>query len=126
MDGITTATVTAVIAVLIWYLRFTTKQQIEREIKHDEIQKEDRTFNRELITGALKDIHETGLKNAELNRESIEQQRNYQKVSVETLKTICDKLNGGTEGMKAIAKLKKIEVDDRKKKDIEVEEDRRK
>jgi len=79
-----------------------------------------------LITGALKDIHETGLKNAELNRESIEQQRNYQKVSVETLKTICDKLNGGTEGMKAIAKLKKIEVGDRKKKDTEMEEDRRK
>lgn len=136
MDGLTTGTVTGIVLVLIWYLKYTTRQntkretdayneRMKREEKHDEIQKEDRDFNRGLITGALKDIHNTGLENAELNRKSIAKQKNYQKESVLTLKIIADKLNGGTEGMRAITKLKEIDKKDRRKVDKKVEVDRR-
>ena len=114
MDGITACSVSAMIGVLIWYLKQSTKQQCEREKKHDEMQKDDRDFTRELVTGTLKEIHETGLKNAEMNRSSIDLQKSYQKESVGTLKIICERLNGGTEGQRAIKAMKVI--DERKKK----------
>jgi len=123
MDGITAGTVTGIIGVLIWYLRYTTKENVRREKKHDVIQKEDRDFTRELITGTLKDIHSTGLKNAEMNRKSIDMQKAFQKKSVSTLQTICERLNGGTEGMRAIKTLKAI---DRRGKIKKVEVERRK
>jgi len=114
MDTITAATVTAIIGVLIWYLKFTTRQQSIREDKHDKIQAEDREFTKELITGTLKDIHKTTVHNSELNRKCISMQKQFATETVGTLRTISDRLNGGTEGMKAIASLKAI--DERKKK----------
>jgi len=126
MDGITAGTVTGVIGVLIWYLRYTTKESAKREKKHDVVQKEDRDFSRKLITGALKDIHKTGLKNAEMNRKSIDMQKAFQKESVSTLQTICERLNGGTEGMRAIKKLKEYKKKDRRKVVEVVEIERRK
>lgn len=126
MDGLTAGTVTGIIGVLIWYLRYTTKQNIEREKKHDDMQKEDRDFSRELITGTLKNIHTTGLKNAEMNRKSIEMQKVYQRESVGTLKTISERLNGGTEGMRAIARLKKIGNKNQRKVSKKVKSERRK
>lgn len=115
MDTITAATVTAIIGVLIWYLRFTTRQQVIRENSHDKIQAEERLFNRELITGTLKEIHSIGIKNSELNRKSISMQKQFATETVGTLKILCDRLNGGTEGIKAIASLKAM---DERKKDI--------
>jgi len=126
MDGITAGTVTAIIGVLIWYLRYTTKESAKREKKHDILQKEDRDFSRELITGTLKDIHSTGIKNAELNRKSIDMQKAFQKESVSTLRTISERLNGGTEGMRAIKRLKEIGNKDQRKVDKKVINDRRK
>lgn len=111
------------VGLMVWYLKHTTRQQSEREKKNDEIQQEDRKFSRGLITNTLKDIHNTGLKNAELNRKSISMQKNFQKESVGTLKTICDRLNGGTEGMKAIKALKVI---DQRKKSKKIKVERRK
>ena len=130
------ALIISLVGVLIWYVKYTTRQtakretdayeeRAKREATHDKIQKEDRDFSRQLITGALKDIHNTGIKNAELNRKSYRLQKDYQKESVGTLKTICDRLNGGTEGMKAIAKLKVINKKDRRKVSKKVEVERR-
>ena len=112
MEVVTAGTVTAIIGVLIWYLKYTTRQQVIREANHDKIQKEERMFNRNLITNTLKEIHSTGLKNAKLNRES-----------VGTLKTLCNKLNGGTEGIRAIASLKAI---NERKRNSKVKGERRK
>ena len=136
MDGVEIAALTTLVGVLVWYVKYTTKQtakresdayieRTKREEKHDKIQKEDRDFNRGLITGALKDIHDTGLKSAEMNRKSYRLQKDYQKESVGTLKTICERLNGGTEGIKAIAKLKEINSKNRRKKDKIVKVERR-
>ena len=136
MGGVEITALTTLVGLLVWYVKYTTKQtakresdayveRTKREEKHDKIQKEDRDFNRGLITGALKDIHDTGLKSAEMNRKSIAIQKNFQKESVGTLKTICDRLNGGTEGINAITKLKEINKKDRRKKDKKVEVERR-
>ena len=124
----------AFVLLMIWYVRFQTKQQAiregkiadqqaKREDKHDKIQTEERNFNRTLITGTLKEIHNNGLKNAELNRKSINMQKQFSKESVETLKNISDRLNGGTKGVKAIASLEAI---NERKKDSKVEVERRK
>ena len=123
MEVITASSVVAIIGVLIWYLKYTTRQQVVREDKHDAIQAEDRAFNRELITGTLKEIHATGIKNSELNRKSISMQKQFAKESVETLKNISNRLNGGTKGERAIAALKSI---DERKKETKVKVDRRK
>ena len=75
MNGITTAVVTAIILVLIWYLKTMTKHQVERENKHDDErikreekrdkeQKEERDYYRNLIDGGM-------LKNATLNAKGI-------------------------------------------------------
>ena len=115
----------AFVLIMIWYLRFTTQQNVKREIKHDTIQKEDRDFNRELITGALKGIHKTGLENAEMNRKSIGLQETFQKENVAALKTIVERLNGGTAGMRAIKRLKEIGNKDQRKINKKVKVERR-
>ena len=134
MEKIIAWLVPAIVGVLIWYLKTSTKQnakrennayieRTKREEKHDEIQAEERKFSRDLITGTLREIHTTGIKNAELNRKSISIQKEYSKESIRTLQDISDRLNGGTRGIKAIKALKAI--DDRKKKS-KVDVDRRK
>ena len=123
MEIITAGSVTAIIGVLIWYLKYTTKQQAIHNEKHDAEQAKDRDFNRNLITCTLKEIHTNGLKNAELNRKSINLQKKFANESVITLKNISDRLNGGTRGMNAIKTLKAI---DERKKDSKVKVDRRK
>jgi len=45
---------------------------------------------------------------------------------VESLAIIADRLNGGTAGTKAIAKLKEIDAKDRRKKVLKVVKERRK
>ena len=117
---IITAVMLILVVGLVWYL---IKRQTKREDKHDKIQAEDREFNKELITNTLKEIHTTGIKNSELSRKSISMQKQFAKESVGTLKTICDRLNGGTEGIRAIALLKEI---NERKRNIKVKVDRRK
>ena len=111
MGGTEIGALSILVGLFVWYLKTTNKQQVIREDKHDVIQAEDRKFNRELITGTLKEIHSTGLESAQLSRESIR-----------TVKTLCDKMNGGTKGIKAIAALKAI---DERKKHSKVAEERR-
>lgn len=123
ISGVEVTAFGTIIILFVWYLKNQTKQGAAREEKHDNIQVEDRKFSRELITGTLKEIHATGIKNSELNRESISMQKEYSKESIIALKNISDKLNGGTKGTKAIALLKVI--DERRKK-IKIKVDRRK
>ena len=114
MDVTEIGALSILIGLFVWFLKHTTRQQVIRESKHDAIQAEDRKFSRELITGTLKEIHATGIKNSELNRKSISIQKQFATETVGTLKSLCDRMNGGTEGIRAIASLKTI--DERKRK----------
>jgi len=66
---IITAVMLILVVGLVWYL---IKRQTKREDKHDDIQKEDRLFYRNLVTNDMKDLHKDSLKNAELNQKSID------------------------------------------------------
>jgi len=124
-------TVVGVFAIMfVWYLMHQTKRQAKREDKqdeerakredkHDTIQSEERLFYRNLVTNDLKNLHEDGIKNSELNAQSIvlqkdlmkelkdcnEHNSNFQEKTIESLNLICDRLNGGNITMK-IAKKK--------------------
>lgn len=118
MIGIIAAAMTALISVVVWYLKYQTKQQTEREKKHDEQQlkreekhdkqqDEDRAFHRSLIENDLKSIHSISLENSKLNSQSLLLQKEMMKEIKEhdgqsrdawnklngSLGAICDKLN---------------------------------
>lgn len=138
MDGITAGTITAIIGVLIWYLKYQTKRNATREDKQDkerskreekldEERKEERLFNRNIITNELKEIHQDNHKNTELNVQGITLQKDmlkglnesnkhnedFQNKTVETLGLICDKMNGNNPNDRR-KKYKKVEVERRK------------
>ena len=103
---IITAVMLILVVGLIWYL---IKRQSKREDKHDDIQKEERLFYRNLVTNDMKEIHKDNTKNAELNTQTIILQKDMAKQlekhngnskkawekTIESLGVICDKLNGG-------------------------------
>ena len=108
MIGIIAAALTALISVMVWYLKYQTKRQAKREDKHDAIQREERLFYRDLVTNDLKELHQDSLKNTELNVQGVALQKEMmkdfkdhnghsQKFSekiIESFNLICDKLNG--------------------------------
>ena len=107
MGGIEITALTTLVGVMVWYLKYQTKQQSKREDKHDAIQKEERLFNRNIITNELKGLHESNIKNAELNTKGIALQkemindfkshngysREFSKKMIEALDLICDKID---------------------------------
>jgi len=123
-------TIVGVFAILMsWYLWHQTKQQAKREDKRDEQQAkreakineqqdEDRLFHRNLITNDLKSLHEDGIKNTELNAQSIVLQKDmiqefkehnghnkvFQEKAIESLGLICNRLNGENSKMKTAKK----------------------
>jgi len=99
MIKIVAGSVTALVGVMVWYLKYQTKRQAEREDKHDAIQAEERIFYRKLVTNDLKELHQDSIKNAELNRKSITLQKSIAKKTVGALDIICDRLNGGNSKM---------------------------
>jgi len=118
-------TIVGVFAILMsWYLWIQTKQQVKREDKRDEQQDEDRLFHRNLITNDLKHLHENGIKNTELNAQSVVLQKDmirefkehnghnkvFQERAIESLGLICDRLNGGNSKMKTVKKKLNKEV----------------
>lgn len=123
MEKIIAWVVTALIGVLIWYLKYQTKRQAEREDKHDaiqakreekhdKIQAEERIFYRNLVTNDLKELHQDNIKNAELNKESIILQKSIAGQTIAALNLVCDKLNGKNSLMvEAKEKLKEEVVD---------------
>ena len=107
-----------VMVAMIWYFYYQTKCQAKRDEKHDLIQKEERDFSRGIVKDELKDLANASLKNAELNNIGNEILKNHSKLTetfsvkmIESLAIVAERLNGGTEGTKAIARLKKLEKD---------------
>ena len=122
-----------VMVAMIWYFYYQTKCQSKRDEKHDLIQKEERDFSRGIVKDELKDLANASLKNAELNNIGNEILKNHSKLTetfsvkmIESLAIVADRLNGGTAGTKAIARLKEIEIKDRRKKVLKVVKERRK
>jgi len=82
MIGIIAAAMTALVSVMVWYLKYQTKRQAEREDKQDEErtkrqekrdkdQKEERDYYRNLITNDMEELHKDDTKNTNLNTQSI-------------------------------------------------------
>ena len=122
-----------VMVAMIWYFYYQTKCQSKRDEKHDLIQKEERDFSRGIVKDELKDLANASLKNAELNNIGNEILKNHSKLTetfsvkmIESLAIVAERLNGGTAGTKAIARLKEIEIKDRRKKVLKVVKERRK
>ena len=122
-----------VMIAMVWYFYYQTKCQTKRDEKHDAIQKEEREFSRGIVKDELKDLANASLKNADLQNRSftILKDHNqyteiFSKKVVKSLDIIANRLNGGTAGTKAIARLKEIETKDRRKKVQKVVKERRK
>ena len=94
MIGIIAAALTALISVMVWYLKYQTKRQAKREDKHDAIQREERLFYRDLVTNDLKELHQDSVRNADLNKKSIALQKSIAGKTISALNVICEKLNG--------------------------------
>ena len=107
-----------IMIAMVWYFYYQTKCQSKRDQKHAAIQKEEREFSRGIVKDELKDLANASLKNAELNNQSISMLKDHSKFAetfsvkvIESLAIVAERLNGGTEGTKAIARLKKLEKD---------------
>ena len=132
------------VLMMAWYLKYQTKQQTKREEKHDEIQKEERLFNRNIITNELSGLHGDSLKNADLNNQTIILQKDLAKdlrehnghskkaweKTISSLGIIADRLNGGSDAGMAVKKelelYKQRGIVDRREIDKGVEVNRRK
>lgn len=119
MIKIVAGSVTVLVGAMVWYLKYQTKRQAEREDKHDaiqtkreekhdKIQAEDRLFNRNLITNYLEELHQDSVKNFKLNRKSITLQRSIAKKTIGALNIICDRLNGNNSKMVTAKRKLKI------------------
>ena len=104
-----------VMIAMVWYFYYQTKCQSKRDEKHDAIQKEEREFSRGIVKDELKDLANASLKNAELQNRSFTILKDHNQYTetfsvkvVESLAIVAERLNGGTEGTKAIAKLKEL------------------
>jgi len=80
--GIIAAAMTALIGVMIWYLKYTTRRQAKREDKQDEErtkrqekrdkeQKEERDHYRNLINNDMDEMHKNDAKNIVLHNQSL-------------------------------------------------------
>ena len=107
MGGVEITALTTLVGVMVWYLKYQTKQQSKREDKHDAIQREERLFYRSLVSNDLKELHQDSLKNTVLSVKGIALQKEmindfkshnghskeFSKKMVETLDLICDKID---------------------------------
>jgi high-affinity Fe2+/Pb2+ permease len=147
MGGVEITALTILTGALVWFLKYTTRQNSKREEqsdkerakrqdKRDEEQKEERDYYRKVIDGGM-------AKNAVLNTKGIILQKGmikdlkdhnghsekFSEKVIETLSLqtdaitlVCEKLNGGSHSMiEAKRRLNK----DRRKKDKPVEVERR-
>ena len=136
MGGVETSALFILVGLMGWYLKYQTKAQSKREEKHDAIQREERLFNRNIITNELGKLHQDNLKNTELNNQSTRlikdmnknlenhnghSQKAWEK-TIDTLSIMCDRLNGGNS---KIIEAKKRLNKDRRKDDKPVRVERR-
>ena len=112
MLKIIAAAMTAIIGVLIWYVKTTTKHQVERENKHDserinreenrdKEQKEERTYYRNLIDGGMRKNAALNAKGITLTREMIKDfkshngyAKEFSEKMIKTLNDICNRAFG--------------------------------
>lgn len=82
MSGVEIGALGILVSSMVWYLKYTTKHQAEREKVHDEerIKREDKRdeerkeemlFIRNLVTNDMKELHQDSLKNADLNKQNL-------------------------------------------------------
>jgi hypothetical protein len=127
MDGLTAGSVTAIIGVLIYYVKTTIKHQVERENKHDDErieregkrdkeQKEERDYYRNLIDGGMRKNAALNVKGITLTKVMIKdfkshngQAKEFSEKMIKTLNEICNRAFG--ERRKG---NKKVKVDRRK------------
>jgi len=108
MSGVEIGALTILISSMVWYLKYTTKRQanredaqdeerIKREAKRDEERKEEILFIRKLVTNDIKELHQDSLKNAELNKQSLVLQKDMLKSQtglVKLIESVDRKING--------------------------------
>jgi len=92
--GIIAAAMMAIIGVMIWYIKYTTKRQAKREENHEKEQKEERLYNRGIIKDELKTLHRDSVKTAELSRKNTALQRSIGNKTITALNDLCNKING--------------------------------
>lgn len=111
MEGITAVTVTAIIGVLIWYLKYQTRRQAEREDKQDterlkaqekrdKEQKEERDYYRGIITNEMSENTKLNLQGIALTERIMKDfekhdghSEKFSKKIVQSLGIICKKMN---------------------------------
>lgn len=71
MNGIEIGALSILVSSMVWYLKYQTKRQAKREDTQDAERKEERLFNRSIITNELKELHKDNAKNIDLNGQSI-------------------------------------------------------
>jgi len=71
MNGIEIGALSILVSSMVWYLKYQTKRQAKREDTQDAERKEERLFNRSIITNELKELHKDNAKNIDLNSQSI-------------------------------------------------------
>ena len=108
MSGVEIGALTLLVSSMIWYLKYTTKHQVEREKMHDEERikreakrdeerKEETLFIRNLVTNDMKELHQDSVKNAELNKKSLVLQKDMLKSQtglVKLIESIDRRING--------------------------------
>ena len=110
MSGVEIGALTLLVSSMIWYLKYTTKRQanrediqdeerIKREAKRDEERKEEMLFVRNLITNDMKELHQDNTKNSELNKESLILQKDILKSQVQIV-TLIGSVDGKINGQK--------------------------
>ena len=82
MSGVEITALSILVGLFVWYLKYQTRQQTEREKRSDEErakkedkrdkeQKEERDYYRNLITNDMETLHKDNTKNSDLNNQSI-------------------------------------------------------
>jgi len=141
MIAIIAAAMTALIGLMVWYVKYQTRQQtiredkqdkerIQREFKRDTDQKEERDYYRALVKEDLRKNMDLNVQGISLQKEMMkdiqDHNGNSQKAwgkTIDTLSILCDKMNGGSPDIK---RAKESLNQERRKKNIEVKVDRRK
>jgi len=99
MGGVEITALTILVSSMVWYLKYTTKHQAEREKIHDEERikrearrdderKEETSFIRKLLTNDVKELHQDNVKNADLNKQSLVLQKDTLKSQTRLVKLI--------------------------------------
>ena len=108
MGGVEITALATLVGLMVWYLKYTTRRQAEREDKQDEERakkeekrdeerKEEILFIRNLVTNDMKELHKDSVKNADLNKQSLVLQKDMLKSQtglVKLIESVDRRING--------------------------------